>query len=103
MYLDKFRKIFPYGKVFLISTQRTILANSFGKGLVLLVECSEQGFILCSYTLIGIAYHFGSYERFSVRNALVVFDDLSLDVIQSQIDVSRFFTLAFCSIAFHIL
>ena len=40
---------------------------------------SEQGFILRSDTLIGIAYHFGSYERFSIRNALIVLNDLSLE------------------------
>ncbi len=62
------------------------LANTLGKGFVLLVKCSEQGFILRSDALIGVAYHFGCYKRFSIRNALVVFDDLSLDVIQSQIE-----------------
>ena len=53
---------------------------------------STLDFVVClsairSDSLIGIAYHFGSYKRFSIRNALVVFDDLSLDVIQGQIDV----------------
>ena len=81
VYLDKLGKIFLYSEVLLICTQRTILANSFGKGFVLLVECSEQDFILRSYTLIGITYYFGSYECFSIRNALIVFDDLSLDII----------------------
>ena len=52
--------------------------------------------------MIGISYHFGSYKRFSIRNALIVLDDLSLDIIQSQIDVSRFLALALCSVAFHI-
>ena len=83
MYFDKLCKIFPYGEVLLICTQRTILADSLGKGFVLLVKCSEAGFILCSDTQIGIAYHFGSYKRLSIRNALIVFDDLSLDVVQS--------------------
>ena len=47
------------------------------------VDCTEQCFIFRSDTLIGIAYHFGSNIGFSIQNALIMLDVLSLDVIQS--------------------
>ena len=76
----------------------TVYAYTFFEALVVFIKCSEQCFILRSYALLGIAYHFGCYKCLSVRHALIVLDDLSLDVIQSQIDVSRFFALTICPI-----
>ena len=46
-----------------------------------------------------LVQHFRQLQMFSIRNSLIVLDDLSLDVIQSKIDISRF--LAFLPLNFY--
>ena len=87
-FLDECSQMISRPYTHLVGTCCTVYANTLLETLVVLVKCTEQRFILCSDTLIGIAYHFGSYIGFSIRDALIMLDDLSLDVIQSQIDVS---------------
>ena len=72
----------------LVETCCTVNADTLLETIVVFIKCTEQCFILCPDTLIGIASHFGCYKYFSIRNALIVLDELSHDVIQSQIDVS---------------
>lgn len=85
-----------------ISFLDTVYTHSLLESGVILVERSEQYLILVAYALIGIAHHFSRYVCLSVGYALIVLDDLRLDVIQSQIDVPCFGTLAFGSVAFRI-
>ena len=66
---------------------------------VLLVECAEYRFILAADALIGVAHHFRRDMRLTVGYALVVLDDLRLDVVKSKVRLPRFHALAFGTVA----
>ena len=85
-----------------VSSFYTVCSHTFLKRGVVLIKRSEQCLILAADSLIGIAHHFCRNIRLSVRYALVVLDDLRLDVVQSVVDVPRFNALAFGSVAFRI-
>ena len=77
----------------------SVLADTLLEHLVLTVERFEQCLVLASDSLIGIAHHFRSYKRFTVGQALVMLDDLRLNVVQSEVDVPCLLALAFGSVA----
>ncbi len=60
----------------------------FQKVGAILVKGFDKRFIFAADTLIGIAYHFCRHKRFTVGYALVMLDDVCLNVIQGKIDVS---------------
>lgn len=75
---------------------------AFQKVGAVLVECLYQCLILATDTLIGIAYHFSRYKCLPVGNALVVFDDLRLDIVKREVDVPCLAALPFRLVAFHV-
>ena len=50
-----------------------------------MVEGFEQRFIIAAYALIGVAHHFCRHKRLTVGYALVVLDDLRLDVVKRKV------------------
>ena len=85
-----------------ISPLDTVYTHTLLESGVILVKCSEQCLVLIAYALIGIAHHFSRYVCLTVGYALIVLDDLRLDVIQCEVDVPRFGTFAFGSVSFRI-
>ena len=66
----------------LIGTQSPVYTDTFLETLVVLVKRTEEGFILRTDALIGVAHHVSRDKRLPVRKTLIVLDDLSLDIIQ---------------------
>ena len=66
----------------------------------MLVEGTEQCFILRTDALISIAYHFRRHESLTVGNALVVLDDLRLDVVKGKVDVPSLLAFSFHLVGF---
>ena len=87
---------------YLVCADAAVFADTFQEVGAILVKSLYQCLILASYPLVGIAHHFSRHVCLSVGYALIVFDDLRLDVIQSLIDVPCFGTPAFGSVAFRI-
>ena len=79
-----------------------VFSDTLLEHFIFLVESTEQCFILTAQSLIGIAYHFCRYIRFTVGYTLVMLDDLSLDVVKRKIGFPRFHTLALCLVPFGI-
>ena len=50
-----------------------------------MVEGFEQRLIIAAYALIGVAHHFCRHKRLTVGYALVVLDDLRLDVVKRKV------------------
>ena len=79
-----------------------VFSDTLLEHFIFLVESTEQCFILTAQSLIGFAYHFCRYIRFTVGYTLVMLDDLSLDVVKHKIGFPRFHTLALCLVPFGI-
>lgn len=85
-----------------IGSPDPVFSDTLLEHFIFLVESTEQCFILTAQSLIGIAYHFCRYIRFTVGYTLVMLDDLSLDVVKGKVDITYFRTLAFRPVPFHV-
>ena len=57
---------------------------------------------VAAQALIGIAYHFSRDKSLTVRQVLVVLDDLCLDVIEVAVYLQRFLAAALGTVALHV-
>lgn len=97
--LDELGNVLSHHKILVVSCLCLVLTHTLGKGGVLLVESSEQGFVFGAYALIGVSYHFCGNERLTVGKSLVMLGDLSLDVVERKIHLLGFLALAYGSVA----
>lgn len=86
----------------LVCPDGTVFTHTFQEVGAILVECLDKCLVFAANTLVGIAYHFSSYKRFTVGYLLVVLDDLHLDVVQCKVDVPCLLALAFRLVPFHV-
>ena len=82
-----------------IGSPDPVFSDTLLEHFIFLVESTEQCFILTAQSLIGIANHFCRYIRFTVGYALVVLDDLRLDVVKRKVRFPCLQTLAFGTVA----
>ena len=79
-----------------------VLAHTFLLVGNVLVESTQQRFVLAAETLIGIAHNLCRYESLAIRKVLIVFDDLRLDIIQFAVNLQCLLAAALGTIALHV-